>query len=292
MIWFGALLFPLWAEECSTLLSRGRLAYETKNYSGAIVEFTRALSTCPDPQAVLLPLAQAQLLAQQVEAAVATLKRIDPGNVAALKLRADAVYILGDEVETEKLLLRALAVDPKHEPSMYTLGRVYYQQKRYGEAADKFRQVITLDPKSYKAYDNLALCNEALGQDDLAMKNYLKALDLVYKDHPEYDWVYANMADFYLRRDQNEKAFQLAAEAARRNPSSARNFFLTGKALTKLSKQELSVRWLEQAIALDPDYPEPRYVLSQVYRKLGRTADATSQLEQFQSLSKKPRPRR
>ena len=292
MVWVGAFLFLFWAEECSTLLSRARLAYETKNYLSAISEFERALTACPDSDALLLPLAQAQLLSQQVEAAVATLKRIDPRNVAALKLRADAVYILGDEPDAEKLLLQALAIEPRHEPSLYTLGRIYYQGKRYAEAAERFKQMIIVDPKSYKAYDNLALCHEAMGQDDLAVKNYLQALDLVYKEHPEYDGVYANMADFYLRREQNEKAFQLAAEAARRNPSSARNFFLTGKALVNLNKQELSVRWLEQAIALDSEYPEPRYLLSQVYRKLGRPADATAQLERFQELSKKPRARR
>jgi len=44
----------------------------------------------------------------------------------------------------------------------------------------------------------------------------------VQKDHPTYDWAHANLADFFLRRDQNEKAFQLAAEAAARNPASAR----------------------------------------------------------------------
>jgi tetratricopeptide (TPR) repeat protein len=292
MVWLGALLFPFWTDECSGLLSRGRFAYETRNYSSAILEFERALTACPDSGPLLLPLAQAQLLGQQVEAAVATLKRIDPRNVAALKLRADAVYILGDEPEAEKLLLQALAIEPRHEQSLYTLGRIYYQQNRHGDAAERFKQTISVNPKSYKAYDNLALCNEALGQDDLALRNYLQALDLVYKDHPEYDPVYANMADFYLRREQYEKAFQLAAEAARRNPSSARNFFLTGKALVKLDKQELSVRWLEQAIALDPEYPEPRYLLGQVYRKLGRQADATAQLERFQELRKKPRARR
>ena len=109
--------------------------------------------------------------------------------------------------------------------------------------------------------------------------------------HPEYDWAHANLADFFLRRNEYEKAFQLATEAAQRNPGSARNCFLTGKALVRLDKHDLSVRWLERAVEIDPDYTEALYVLGQTYRKLGREADARRLLARFAEASKKG-PRR
>jgi cytochrome c-type biogenesis protein CcmH/NrfG len=53
------------------------------------------------------------------------------------------------------------------------------------------------------------------------------------------------------------------------------------------------VKWFEQAIALNPDYPEPNYVLAQVYRRLGRPADADRALKAFQAASARtPRERR
>jgi tetratricopeptide (TPR) repeat protein len=124
------------------------------------------------------------------------------------------------------------------------------------------------------------------------LQHFLKALDLVHKQHPEYDVVYANAANFFIDRSEFEKAFQLAAEAAKRNPNSARNFFLTGKALVKLEKHDISIRWFQRAAELDPTYTEPRYWLAQVYRKLGKMEEAGRELEKFRELSKAPKIKR
>src|SRR5207237_8755939 len=102
----------------------------------------------------------------------------------------------------------------------------------------------------------------------------------------------ANLAGFVLRRDEHEKAFQLAVEAAKRNPSSARNCFLTAKALVRLDKQDLSLRWLERAVELDPQYAEALYLLGQTYRKLGRNADAARALARFAEATKSRPTRR
>jgi len=280
--------------ECPAALERGRQAYQAKRFEQATGEFTRALELCPNRTQVLLALGQAQLMSQRFDASIQTLRQLtglQPKNLLAHKLLADALYLAGQETEAEQSLQAALAVDPAHEPSLYALGRIYFQQKRYPEAVEKFQRVLAHDPKSYRAHDNLALCYDFLHQDADALRHFLQALDLV-KDHPEYDWAYANLADFFLRRNQYEKAFQLAAEAAQRNPASARNCFLTGKALVNLEKPDLSLRWLEQAVKLDPSYREARYLLAQVYRKLGREQDAERELGAFKELSQKPRLRR
>lgn len=282
-------------QECPSLIARARASYEAKRFDSAAIDFGQAAKLCSPKPALLLGLGQSELMLQKFAEAIDTFNQtiaLDPNNAAAMKLRGDALYLLGKEPEAEKSFRDALSADPANQAAHYALGRMFYQQSRYPEAAAEFGKVIEADPKSYRALDNLALCYEALNQDDLALKTYFRALDLVYKDHPEYDWVYANLANFFLGRGQNEKAFQLAAEAAKRNPKSARNFFLTGKALSKLDKTEQSVRWLQQAERLDPDYPEPRYLLAQIYRKQGKTEDADRELKSFRELNGKPRPRR
>jgi tetratricopeptide (TPR) repeat protein len=105
--------------------------------------------------------------------------------------------------------------------------------------------------------------------------------------------VYANFADLLIKLGNHQRAFDLAAEAAERNPQEPRNFFLAGKALVQLGRGDVSVRWFEQAIALNPDYPEPHYVLAQVYRRLGRDGDAAQALKAFQAASARaPKDRR
>jgi tetratricopeptide (TPR) repeat protein len=283
------------AGECSSALERGRTAYQQRQFAAAVSHFAEARIQCPDPKQALLPLAQSQLMAQRLEESLKTLDALlalEPRNIDAWKLKGDVLYLLGREPDAERSLRTALEIDSAHVPSRYALGRIYYQQNRIADATQLFRELIERDPKDYRAHDNLALCYAALGQDADALKHFLKALDLVHKDHPEYDTVYANAANFFVGRGDYKKAFQLGAEAAKRGPDSARNFFLTGKALASMEQYQLSVRWFRHAAELEPTYAEAYYWLATVYRKLGRTGDASEALERFRELSKGPKLRR
>jgi tetratricopeptide (TPR) repeat protein len=251
----------LGAAECENQLGEAQRFFHAQNFSAAAAAFEKALPLCPTRVPVLISLAQVQ-------------------------------YLLGDDAASERNLKAAIDADPEDTQAHYALGRIYYQQHRDPAAETEFREVIRREPKNYRAWDNLALTLDAQHRDDEAIKAFLRTLDLVKTDHPDYDWAYANFADFFLRRNEFEKAFQLAAEAAQRNPQSARNAFLTGNALVKLGHEDKSERWLKRALELDPGYSEARYVLARVYRKLGRTEEAERQLEEFRKARQKPRSRR
>lgn len=298
------LTIPLWlvlailpgGQDCQQAQATGRQAYDERRYEEAARAFSRALASCGSSPWLLLALAQAQLLAQHPADALTSLDRIPadaPEFVQALKVKAKALYLLARDAEAEETLKLAAARAPGDADIPYDLGRIYYQQGRHAEAAGAFTRAIAKDPAAYRAWDNLGLATEALGDFAQAQKHYLKALALVHKDHPRYDVVYANFADLLLKLGNYKQAFDLAAEAALRNPAEPRNFFLTGKALLQLGRSELSLRWFEQAIELNPDYPEPHYLLSQAYRKLGRTEDADSALKSFQAATARaPKARR
>lgn len=296
----GALLFWLFAEQnsCRTELDRGHREFTQQQFDLAAGSFKQALDLCPanERMPILLALARAQLVVQKPQEALETVQQVlnaNPRDTAALKLHSDAEYLLGHDEEAAQSLIAAREIDTHNPEFPYALGRIYYQQHRYADAVPQFQAALELDPKSYKAYDNLGLCYEAMGDDDRAMFNFRKALDLVYKDHPDYDWVYANYAELMMKLGRYEEAFQFAAEAAARDPRSARNCYLTGKALTKLQKWSLSVRWLKHATELDARYAEPHYLLAQAYRKQGSEAEALRELDQFKKLaSSQPRERR
>lgn len=296
----GVLLFWLFAEQdaCGPTLDQGRQQFTEKHFDLAAASFTRALDACPlsERAPILLALAQTQLVVQKPREALQTLQQIikaSPRDTAALKMLSDAEYLLGHDEQAARPLIAAREIDPRNPEFPYALGRIYYQQHRYADAVPQFEAALALDPKSYKAYDNLGLCYEAMGEEAHAISNYRKALDLVYKDHPDYDWVYANYAELLMKQGHYEEAFQFAAEAAARNPASARDCYLTGKALTKLGKWDLSVRWLKRAAELDSRYAEPHYLLAQAYRKQGSESEALRELDQFKKLaSSQPRERR
>jgi tetratricopeptide (TPR) repeat protein len=283
-------------QDCQQSESLARAAYEERRYDQSAQQFTRAIQECGPSAPLILALGQAQLLAQKPAEAVATLDRIrteDAEYIPALKVKARALYLLRRDREAEDTLKGAAARAPADAEVPYHLGRIYYQQARYAEAAGAFRRATTLDPRAYAAWDNLGLACEALGDTAQAQQHYLKSISLVYKDHPRYDVVYANFADLLIKLGEFQKAFDLAVEAAQRNPDEARNFFLGGKALLHLERSDVSVRWFEQAIKLNPDYPEPQYLLSLAYRRLGRIEDADRMLKLFQTAAARaPKERR
>jgi tetratricopeptide (TPR) repeat protein len=286
----------LWAGPCEDLLADAADLSARREFASAATRLDLAPADCRNDERVLLELARAHVLAGQFDkslAASARLVALHPRSVAAWRAKADAHYLLGQDDDAEGSLLRALAIEPENEEAAYSLGRVYYYRSRYPQACAMFEKVTARNPGAYKAWDNLGLCQEGMGQPDAARKSYLRAIELVHKAHPGYDWPYANLAGLLLKNGENRQAFDLAVEASARNPNSAQNFYLAAKALTKLDQWGKSVRWLVRAVELEASYPEPHYLLGQVYRKLGKPAESDREFLRFKELKEKAvnRPR-
>ena len=251
-----------------------------------------------EPESVpgLLTLANALFMAQRWEECRPLIERVlkaDPDNAAALLLKGNNEYLLDNSGEAENALIHLLDKNPGDVDAAYTLGRIYYMENRAEYAMAQFQRVLKLDQTHYRAWDNLALCYDALGDTEMAIRHFLTAIKLVERDHPDYHWPYANLADLLLRQNRFEEAYQAATQAAKRNPYSARNFFLGGKALTKLGREADAVKWLERSAQLDPDYPDSLYALGQLYMKLGEKERAATVLKQFRTAkAKAPKKRR
>jgi tetratricopeptide (TPR) repeat protein len=269
---------------------------QKRQFESAIRQFQAAHSACPEQRSLLLELGNAYFKAQhfaQAKDAVLQVLRNDPGNVAALEIKGNSEYLLGDAAGAISTFIGLLDRHPESGDAAYMLGRIYYQEGNVDGAIGQFERVLRLDAHSYKAYDNLGLCYEAKGDTEKATQYFLTAIKLVQQDHPEYDTAYADLSELLLRSGDNQKAFDAAAMAADRNPHSARNFYLGGKALEQLGKTELSLNWLQRSIALDPNDPQPVYVLARVYHKLGQEQKSTEARTRFLELqAKAPAKRR
>jgi tetratricopeptide (TPR) repeat protein len=219
--------------------------------------------------------------------------RIQPGNQAALEIKGNVQYLQGEVSDAVDTFIGLLDLHPENQEAPYMLGRIYYQESRVDQAMGQFERVLKINPRSYKAYDNLGLCYEAKGDNERALRFFLTAIKLVENDHPEYDSAYANLAELLLKSGDAQKAFDAASKATKRNPYSARDFYLGAKALEQLEKFDLSLNWLQRSAALDPNYPDPQYLLARVYRQLGQPAKAEEARKKFlEAKAKAPGPRR
>jgi tetratricopeptide (TPR) repeat protein len=276
--------------KAAELEKTARDAMQKRQFETAIRQFQDAYSACPGERALLLELGNAYFMGQhlsQAKSVAIEVLKTDPGNAAALEMKANSEYLLGDSTNAINTFVDLLDRHPENVDAAYMLGRIYYQEGSLDAAIGQFERVLRLDARSFKAYDNLGLCYEAKGDDGKAIQHFLTAIKLVQRDHPEYDTAYADLSELLLRTGDNQRAFDAAAMAAKRNPSSARNFYLGGKALEQLGKNDLSLNWLQRSIALDPNYPQPLYVLARVYHKLGQEQKSAETRRKFLDLQAK-----
>ncbi len=308
----------------ASLREEARRAVQKHQYEQAAVQFRQAFEACPQQSALLLELSEAQAHGRHFPEAIRTAQQFldgQPGSVpgrlalanayfmaqrfdearqqavlvleaapaqpAALKLRGNIEYLVGDFDRAEDTFISLLDKYPGDEEAPYMLGRIYYQQGRFDYAIGQFQRALKIDPRSYKAYDNMGLCYQALGDNEMAVRHFLTAIKMVEKDHPDYDWAYANLASLLLEKGDTQQAFAAASKAADRNPLSARNFYIGGKALCKLEKTDLCMNWLERSVSLDPNYPDPLYLLAKVYGQLGQEQKAKQTLEKFREVKAK-----
>jgi len=308
----------------ASLRDEARQAFQKRRYEQAALQFRQAFEACPRQSALLLELSDAQahgrhlpeairasqqflesqpgsmpgrlalanayFMAQRFDEArqeIALVLKADPVQPAALKLRGNIEYLVGEFDHAEDTFIGLLDKHPGDEEAPYMLGRIYYQQGRFDYAIGQFQRALKIDPRSYKAYDNMGLCYQALGDNEMAVRHFLTAIKMVEKDHPDYDWAYANLASLLLEKGDTQQAFAAASKAADRNPLSARNFYIGGKALCKLEKTDLCMNWLERSVSLDPNYPDPLYLLAKVYGQLGQEQKAKQTLEKFREVKAK-----
>jgi len=308
----------------STLRANAREALQKHQYDRAARQFQEALDACPDQRGLLLELSDAQArrrdFTESIRAAEQFLKiepnsvagrlalanayfmaqrfsearaqaeqalKLEPGQPTALKLKGNIEYLLGEFEPAKDTFVGLLDRSPNDEEAAYMLGRIYYQEGRIDYAIGQFLRALKINPQSYKSYDNLGLCYQARGETEMAVRHFLTSIKLVQKDHPDYDWAYANLANLLLENGDAQKAFDAVSKAADRNPTSARNFYLGGKALCQLQKTDLCVNWLERSVSLDPNYPEPLYLLARVYGQLGQEEKAKKALDKFREVKAK-----
>lgn len=278
------------------LVDGARALTAARRFDEAVALLDRFLEENPRSVKGRLARANALLMAQRWQECGAELERalaLAPEDRDLLLLKGNYEYLIGESGKAEQTLLALLDRYPTDEEAAYALGRMYYMDSRIDYATAQFQRVLRLNPKSYKAWDNLGLCYDAAGETAKAIQHFLTAMELARTQDPDYDWPYGNLADLLIRQNDFERAYQAATQAAKRNPYSARNFYLGGKALSRLDRTEDAIKWLERSAALDPTYPDPLYLLGQLYMKLGQKDKGMETLKRFREVkAKAPTQRR
>jgi tetratricopeptide (TPR) repeat protein len=182
-------------------------------------------------------------------------------------------------------VLETLArANPKEALYPYWLGRLDYDNHRYPEATRRFQQSVELNPQMARAYDNLGLCYYYQNQNDLAVANYQKAIQLdASTPHPS-PWPYLNLAVTQQFLNQLPEAEKNLRQALRLDPGFARAHFQLGTVLEDLQRLDEALAELREAARLDTSYAEPHMAMARVLHKLGKEAPAREEVQIYLRL--------
>ena len=166
----------------------------------------------------------------------------------------------------------------------YWLGRLDYDGHEYNKAIRHFQQAIELNPRMARAYDNLGLCYYYQNQNDLAVTNYEKAIELERGfDHPS-PWPYLNLAITQQFLNRLPDAEENLRQAIRLDPGFAKAHFQLGTVLEDRGRPEDALAELRQAVQLDANYPEPHMAMARILHKMGRESEAKNEVQTYLHL--------
>jgi len=197
------------------------------------------------------------------------------------------ILVVLERADTARPFLEAaVQLAPGDSMAHYYLGRLYYTIQRFPQAASEFRRVIALDPTYVKGYDNLGLALEALGDEEVAIQTYHKAIELNEEQKLKNEWPYLNLGKFLVTKNRYQESLSLLQKAVELNPGSAEAYYVLGKVLAKLGKDAEALEALKQSTLDDPKYGEAHYLLSRIYLRRGQEDEAQKEIKIFQELKK------
>lgn len=166
----------------------------------------------------------------------------------------------------------------------YWLGRLDYDGHEYLKAIGHFQHAVELDPGMARAYDNLGLCYYYQNQNELAVENYRKAIDLQKVSAHPSAWPYLNLAITLQFLNQLAESEANLREAIRLDPKFAQAHFQLGTVLEELERPEEAITEMREAARLNPLYAEPHMAMARIYHKLGREPAARDEVQTYLQL--------
>ena len=181
----------------------------------------------------------------------------------------------------------AIALNPGNPELHYQLARLHYTEQRFQESIAASEKALALVSEYPEVYNNLALCYQALSENDRAVENFERAVLLTRKSQARDEWPFINYAAFLMKQGSFEKSLPLLREAIAVNPGSAKSYYYLGRALRNLNQIAEAQAALEKSVQLDSEDPAAQYQLATLLTRKGDRTRAKVFFERFETLRKK-----
>ncbi len=175
------------------------------------------------------------------------------------------------------LSLLLAAADPA---SLQTQGSQALDRGDFAQAEQVFSQLVTLDNKDYSAYFNLALAQAGLKQDEKAIDNFKRTLEL----SPGLYQAQLNLAMVYLRDQQGEHALPLFQAVVKNKPEAVKPHLYLAQTYQLLGSWPQAQAEYQETVNRDPKIAQAELGLGESLLHQNKLDEAEPHFEQAATL--------
>jgi tetratricopeptide (TPR) repeat protein len=302
------------------LLRVGIQFAERELYEEAAETFRRCIQEHPEMFECYYNLALADIAQQKWEGAIAILQQAPQQSkaevLACSYLRGKVEESQGKTSEAEHDLSEAFAGAPQNPGYGMDLGLFYIHEHAYTQAATVFERAAGFNPSSSflllglslsrfladRREQSIAVLRKLLSkQPDFAPAQLLLTFALsvegkledaekvahqgLNSPHPSPYLYYLDASVLVrLQSQQYKRIFKELSVAQREIPSCSLCYLTESKAHQAQGNFAAAIADLQNATRMDPNFPEAWYRLAALYRRVGRSADASRAQDRFEAL--------
>ncbi len=226
-----------------------------------------------------------QKVGESIQALAKSLQ-IDTKNAEAHKILGRDLMIIGRFDAAQIEFEQGIRYNPQSAEMHYNLGKLFSMQDNWSPARKEFEEAMRIDPSYVEALDALGLAQEALGDNAGAVASYEQAIALNQARNGKFVSAHVNLSAYYNRTGDAQKGLEYASQALELDSKSDRAWFQKAKADESQGRLDDAVDSLNRAISFNTRASSYYYVLSGLYRRLGKTKESQEALEVFTRLDK------
>jgi predicted O-linked N-acetylglucosamine transferase (SPINDLY family) len=193
-----------------------------------------------------------------------------PEHFDALRLLGVSELDCSHYEEAERLLARAVSVEPRSAETLSNLGLALFNQKRYDEARKYLERAVALQPNSATALTNLGNALMRSGDAEQAVGMHARAI----RSKPDYADAYCNRGMALLVLDRLPEAVQNFDRALSLQPRHLQAAVGKGMVSLNLRHFDAAHRAFDAALTVKPDMPEVLAHRGRLHLQLGQFSEA------------------
>jgi tetratricopeptide (TPR) repeat protein len=140
------------------------------------------------------------------------------------------------------------------------------QSRTYRDAETCFGAVLSKNPNSATAHNNLGIAVLQRGSLDEAIAHFEKAVEVM----PDYDRGHYNLGAALLRKGQSAKAILHLNHALKLNPNYTKAYYSLASVLSEKGETDQAIAYYERALRLDPNFSDAHGSLGNILLEKGQ----------------------